>query len=475
MRVRPLRLALAGILAVAGSVGADSITLRDGTILGGVVRQVKDGYEITAADGKTSFVPIDSVKSIKLSNAGKTSEQDGKERLASLRRSVESETQIPRIIDRYKQFIEMNKGTEAATAAGKDLEQWESRKAQEMVKVGAKWMTPKERDQYLVDSAKRANEIADQIAAGDIAGAMQRVAQGLEENPANLSLAYLDGVLQLRRNRHNEAKRSFDVVSEQIPDHPPTLYNQAALAAHFKRWPNAIGLFEKVMTLAPGQPEILNGVTEFLRLVPEASRRNAAFDRLAAIYNRQEAALEAQMAKKSLYRFGSAWANQATLDEMKKKLAEFEEKKKSMQSDYDASQEKIKQIARDIDRIDSQLNQLEFERIRTDPVSGRTIYMPRPQIYYDLQAERDRYLRDLSNEQTKSEDLKRQAKELEAQAPKQPFKGEVEPIGEAGVPILLPASAPQTTPPPGTAPPTTTPVEEEKPILTPLLPTTQPQ
>lgn len=470
MRVRPLGLALACIFTFAGSARADTIVLKDGTVLGGVVKQVKDGYEVAGADGKTTFVPIDQVKSIKLSNEGKTSEQDGKERLASLRRSVDSETQIPRIIDRYKQFIEMNKGTDAATQAAKDLELWESRKAQEMVKVGAKWMTPAQRDQYLVDSAKRANEIADLIAAGDIAGATLQIAEGLEENPANLSLAYLDGVLQLRRNRHNEAKRSFDIVFEQIPDHPPTLYNQAALAAHFKRWPNAISLFEKAMTLAPVQPEILNGMTEFLKLVPDANRRNAAFDRLVAMYNQQEAALETQMEKKGLYRFGSSFANQATLDEMKKELAKFEEKKKAMQADYDSSQSRVKELSDQIETIERRLADIERDRITTDS-NGRLIYLPRPQYYYDLVNDRDRYTRDRDAEQSRSDDLRRAAKDLEAQAPKPPFKGEVELIGEAGVPILLPAGS-TSAKSPATAPIAT---DSDKPILTPLLPTTQPQ
>lgn len=468
MRACPPGLAIACLLWLTVAAPADTIVLRDGTILGGVVRQLPDGYEITSPQGKVSFIPIADVKSIKLSNDGKVTEQSAKERLASLRRSVDSETVISRILDRYKQFIEMNKDTDASEEALTDLALWESRHAQGMVKVGTRWMTPAQRDEHLQKTARLANEIADQIAAGKIHEATVRVTELLEQDPDNLSLAYLDGVLQIKRNRYNEAKRSFDIVYEQIPEHPPTVYNQAAIAAHFKRWTNAIPLFEKAMSLAPGQPEILNGVTEFLRMVPEANRRNIAFDRLLATYNSQEAMLAAEMAKKGLYRFGSTWAGQDKLDEMKAKQDAFEEKKKAMQAEYDASQDRIKQLASSIERIDVQLGQIERDRLYRDPTTGRVLYMPRPQIYYDLTNERDRYTRDIQSEKAKGEDLKRQAKDLESQSPTPPFSGSVQTIGEAGVPIVLPADAPEAPPEDPASRPA------EPPILTPLLPATRP-
>ncbi len=481
MRFRPLGLALAALLAVSPGTRADTIVLKDGSILGGVVKQVKDGYEITTPDGKTTFVKSDQVKSIKLSNDGKVTEQNAKERLASLRRSVESESQIDRIIDRYHQFIEMNKEADASDEAAKDLAMWESRKAQNMVKVGSEWMTPERRDAYLLESARLANAVADQIAAGDIAGATPRVAQALEANPSHVSFAYLDGVLNLRRARFNEAKRSFDIVSEQIPDHPPTLFNEAAIAVYFKRWPNAVAMFEKAMTLAPNQPEILNGVIEFMRLAPDATRRTVAFDRMQAIFNSQEAQIEAEMAQKGLHRFGSGFADQAQIDEMNQKLAAFEEKKKVMQADYDAIQQRIKDLQQRVEAVERQLAQMDSERIQPDGKGG-TIFLPRPQYYYDLQANRERYIHEMGAEKVKSDDLKKEAKQLESQAPQPPFAGHVVPIGEAGVPIVLPAGATLEEPKQTTKPADdlTTPREEDSsprgdsPILTPQLPATQP-
>lgn len=478
MRIRPLIVGLTAALSCAATALADTIVLKDGTVLTGVVKQVKDGYEITSAAGQSSFVPKADVKSIKLSNEGKVTEQSAKERLASLRRSVEAETQIDRVLDRYKQFIEMNKDTDAAADAQKDIALWQDRRAKGMVKVGSHWLTPAQRDEYLIATAKLANEIADQIAGGDIAGATKRIAQGLEEDPTNVSLAYLDGVLQLRRNRLSEAKRSFDLVVDQIPTHPPTLYNEAAIAAYFKRWPAAIPMFEKVMTLAPNHPEILNGVTEFIRLLPDSHKRSAAFDRLQALYTAQERVVEAEMAKKGMFRFGSGWAPKDKIDELNKKIAEFEEKKKSLQADFDASLDKIKQYQREIDRIEQQLTDIEYNRIVRDATTGRTYYMPRPQIYYDLLEEKSRYERQIQTAKTEGEDLKRKAKELETQAPQMPYAGSVMPVGEAGVPIVLPAGA-NLPGEPTTAPATqpSMPIHSDRPPL-PLWPpeatTTQP-
>ena len=59
MRIRPMAFALAGILSLTALACADTIVLKDGTILGGVVKQVKDGYEITNPDGKATVEPSD--------------------------------------------------------------------------------------------------------------------------------------------------------------------------------------------------------------------------------------------------------------------------------------------------------------------------------------------------------------------------------------------------------------------------------
>ncbi len=225
------------------------------------------------------------------------------------------------------------------------------------------------------------------------------------------------------------------------------------------------------MTLTPNHPEILNGVTEFLRLLPDANKRNAAFDRLQALYNQQEQVLAVVMAKQGLYRFGSGWADQAKIDEMKKKLAEFEEKKKVVQTQLDGSLEKMRQLAADIDAVDRRLADIERDRVTFDPITGRTAYLPRPSYYYDLAADRDRYVRDLQAEKVKNDELKKQAKDLESQAPQPPFAGKVIPIGEAGVPIVLPAGSEQTPVAPTTAP-TAAPADAPMPVD--LSPTTTP-
>lgn len=446
MQMRHWILAAIGTLSAASFAHADTIITKDGRTLTGVVKKVANGYEIVA-DGKTSFIPTSDVKSIKLSNEGKVEEGDARERLASLRRSVEAETQIERIIERYSQFIEMNKDTGASKEASADLEKWKDRLAKGMMKVGKQWMTPAERDQYLLDSAKHANDIADQISVGDIAGANEKLIKLLEDNPQNISFAYLQGVVQMQRDRLNEARRSFDIVQEQVPDHAPTLLNQASLAVSFKRWPNALSLLERVMLLAPNNQQILDGVTDFIHLVPDATRRSAVFDRLMSVYAAQEAQLEKQMAAKGLYRFGSTWATQAKIEEHKKQVEAFEAKKAELQTTLDRSTQEIQSLQQRIARIEEQLRDIDRTRIAVDPLTGRTVYSPRPQYYYDLQNERDQYVRQIQDEQRRIGEVREQAKELEKTAPETPFAGRIVPIGEAGVPIVLPAATPPATRP----------------------------
>src|SRR5262249_7184421 len=110
--------AIIALLLATTFIHADILTLQDGTKLEGYVKPTHGGYVVTSADGKVTRVDGSKVESIRL---GKSDGIDPKlaapDRLASLRRSVESLSDPKQVIDRYKQFIEMNKGTLSADEA----------------------------------------------------------------------------------------------------------------------------------------------------------------------------------------------------------------------------------------------------------------------------------------------------------------------------------------------------------------------
>lgn len=428
------------VVFVALPLRADSITLRDGTVITGVVKQIDGGYDVTLPDGRHRFIPTEQAKSIKLSNDGKVTEGNARERLTSLQRSIESERDLDRIIERYEQFIGMNANTEAAKLAQADLDQWRDRKAKGMMKVGRRWLTAVERDAALIASAKSIEAINDRISAGEIGEATAALRRLSEEDPDNVSFLYLNGVLQMGREQFFEAKRSFDAVAERVDNHAPTILNLSVLAVQFKRWAQAITLLEQAMLLAPGSQEVLDDVIEMQQLVPDSLRRTAGYERLVKRSIPLETALQERQARRGLYRFGSTWVDKATLDKARADREAFEKKKADMDQDYQATQEAIKKTDEQI-----QLVQRMIQRIESDSLiqssDGTVVRRRYPDTYWELQRDLDALQGQRQGATKHVAELRIEAEKIKVSEPKPPFMGRLSPIDHRGVPVVLPVNA----------------------------------
>lgn len=455
---------------LVGPLRADTVVLQDGTTLSGAIKQVENGYEFTEADnGPRRFLTPDEVKSIVLTNEGRLTPGVARERLLSLRRSVEAERELKRIISRYQVFIQMNAETDAAKDAQKELDGFiAKRSAGQTIKFGREWVTPEERDRRLIDAAKRIEQITRLIGTGQAAEASKELQAGLEEQPDNVSMLYLNGVLQLRAGRFAEAKRSFDQVEQQVPGHPPTRLNQAVLAVQTKRWPQALSALDEALAGAPGAPEILDAVHEFIHLAPDSLKRSQNFERLVDRFGPQEAELERQQAARGLYRFGSRWVDKATIDQAKAERDAFEKKKADLEAQFKASQARVTDIEDQANSVQRIMFQMERDRNILLP-DGRTVQRPLPAAYFDMQDQFGRLQQQRRDEEVKQREMRNEAEEIKKTEPKVPFTGQLIPIGELGVPVLLPQQPPVA---PTTAPVQTT---SDTPVTSPSTePTTTP-
>ena len=442
-----------GMLALgAATLGArgDRVAKRDGTAITGTAKQVDGGYEVTGENGVKRFVPSAEISSIKIDNTGKLDEATARDRFESLRRSSENERDIGRAIERYEAIVKVLDGTSVVADANKELTTWRDRRDRKMTRVGKTWLTPAERDALFDDIAKRADVIRRSIATNDLNGAAALLREASPLDPNNMSFQYLAGVLQYRRGQYAESKKSFDAVAEQVPDHPPTLVNQAVLLVRFKRWPQAAGALDAAMAAAPENADVLNDVTEFVQLIPDASRKSNVIDRMLKRYGVQEAGLEERMAaEQKLYRWGSRWVTQAELADFKKQRDAYEQTKREMQTDFDQATARVKQIDEDVKRTSDTMAQMQASTAYRDPDSGRIFQRPLPEAYWDFKRDLDVLNGRRRDESAKIDELKKKAEQIEKGAPAPQYRGTLDLIGEAGVPIVLPAT---TRPAPASQP-----------------------
>jgi tetratricopeptide (TPR) repeat protein len=464
MRVRRSALLVASAI-VALSLGApplhaDSLTLTDGTRVEGIVRKTEGGYEVTLADGSRKQYRADQVRSVAVTSDAKPTEQQARDRLASLRRSVEFDTDLNRIIERYDNFVQMNAGTAALAEAKKDLDQWRDRRSKGMVKVGRKWVTPQERVKLYEASLKTIDEIRTLQQAGKSAEAMKLLRAALDEDPANVSYQYLNGVALARRGAWGEAQKAFNEVAQQVGDHAPTLSNRALCAVQTKRLPVAMQLLEQAMSLDPNVPSLVDNAAELLQMVPDAQRKGAIYDKLLQRFVEQDSLLQQQFGQKGLYRWGSGWVPREKLDDLKKKREEYEKQKDDLQRQFDESAAELKQKQDTIRANEETMDRIKRDNIGFD-ADGRPIRRALPDSYWELDRENQQLKRDIDAAKDRQTKLRRDAADLEKREPNPPFKGSMALIGEDGVPVIVPPPPPPTTAPstdsttqPATAPAT---------------------
>lgn len=137
---------------------------------------------MTKADGSVVDVDADKVDSIEATptDAGISV---GEDRLLSLRRAVQNMTDPHDIIDRYQKFIATTDNPTVLAEARQDLQMWQGRLDQGMVKLGDQWIPSGERDRRRALAQNEALPAKDLINNYRYAAAAQTLQQAVLDDP----------------------------------------------------------------------------------------------------------------------------------------------------------------------------------------------------------------------------------------------------------------------------------------------------
>ena len=191
----------------------DIIHLNDGTQVEGVIQKGEDGYRVTTSSGIVTQVPFERVASIEVKAA--STPEASMQRLASLRRAVENVRDIKTILSRYDTFLQQNPDSPAAKEAQADLDLWRDRAARGLVKVGANWVTPQEQAVVQRRMIGVAEGVRKAMKDGRLKEAGTVLDHALADDPQNISLLYLRGVLLYRLEQLPASRKAFEAVLAQ--------------------------------------------------------------------------------------------------------------------------------------------------------------------------------------------------------------------------------------------------------------------
>jgi Flp pilus assembly protein TadD len=440
------------ILALCAATAAGGVIVtKDGTRVEGDLKKSPDGWDVVGPGGKITSVKTADVQAILLSNDS----SPGMDGLYSLRRSVENLDDFPKILERYKRFIDQANDPAVIEEARRDVATWKQRQRDDMVRVGRKWVTRVEQHRQQLEAFALIDTARAQIRAGDLAAAGKTTQQMLALDPQNVSAFYLQGVIAMRGNKPAEARKAFDAARAIVGDHAPTLYNISVLHARMKQWPAAVTTLHASLGAAPNVRELLDAAAELLQLVPDARDPGPATKALAARFAEQDAVLAKEMEAKQMYRWGATWVDKAAYDKLAEADKTAKEKIDKMQSDFELTQNRVNAIETQTKENEATLREIEL-RSFTRTADGTTIRLPLPQAYYELKNANAALVAERKEMLARLDALRNAAKRAVNDFPVPKYAGVLTPIDEDGVPVILPpgmeppgpASRPATQPAP---------------------------
>lgn len=421
---------------------ADVIHLKDGTRLEGDIKKTDDGYRVTDSAGTVTTVSSDRIDSIEPRPKGGADASAA--RLASLRRAVENLDDIRKILDRYTSFMTQNAGTPATKDAQADIDAWHDRQAKGLVKVGTKWMTTEERDGLQEKSLGVADQLRQTIKQGRIKEATTVLDNALADNPTNISLLYLRGVLLYRQEQLPPSRKAFESVAAAAGDHAPTLNNLAVILYRQNAPVAALAQYDRAMLAAPGSREILDNVAEALNALPEAERKSSVVKKVVRHFKEQDDDLQKKMSERGMVRWGATWVTDAQYAKLQEQERQIKDKLDEMSRNYDSVQAGIVGIDRRIRDDQEEMRLIDQATLTTDS-EGRVVRLPYPARYYDIRREVAALLSERAARVADLDHLRRDAKAVQQQLPVARYTGIQKIIDADGMPVLA-MRPPQTRP-----------------------------
>ena len=426
------------IITLACAVArADMVILIDGTTLSGSFHKNGDHWVMTDAAGHETEIPLDQVQSVKMGGAPRpdSDTETPEVRLASLRHLTDGYSDLHLIIDRYNKFIAANTG-DIAEQARADLATWQQRLDQGCVKVGARWLSPDERDQLGAVEAESAARIGDMLRQNRLQDAADLLKLALTDNPQNPSALYLNGILFSRLNKIADAKTAFEQSNRIVPHRAPTLNNLAVILWKQHVYPAAMLNYTQAMTADPDNKLILDNLTEAFHALPPENRDNLPVQKAAALYDMQEKELEQSQLAAGYVRWGATWVRTEQLTELQKEEAADQAQVADMRAKIESAEASIASADSQIN-ADEQLMRAVNSQQQTITAGGVTQTLPvnLPQQYYYWANDAQFFAKARQTSVDKLNELKEHAGHIHSHLAVPKFTGVQQLFGPEGTPI----------------------------------------
>ena len=269
------------------------------------------------------------------------------------------------------------------------------------------------------------------------AEAESAVNQALSEDPHLPTAVYLKGLLQYRTEQLPQARKSFELVNNLVPNHVPTMNNLGIVLARQNHVSAALDMFDAAMLASPRNRELLDNVAEMLNALPDEQRGNPTAQKVARHFTEQDVELQKQLDAQGLHRWGATWVTTEQLDSLKVAERAVKDKLDALSSNFDAVKAQIGNIDRDVEDNDRAMRRLEASSYMRDAYG--TIYQATlPPTYYQLQDDNTKLHHQRDDQYAKLGQLRNQARMVNQDLPVAKYTGIQHMFGADSAPTISP-------------------------------------
>lgn len=430
------------------SAQADVVLLTDGTRLEGSVRRSGDGFAVTDAKGQVRIVAPDEIRSIQILQTPDT--RPTTSALEDLRGALADCDDPKQAIDRYHNFLAAHPDGPAAIEARSDLAQWQDRLDRHLVRIGRRWLSADEARRIQDDAHAAAESVRTMLASDHLADAAAAIVHPLADSPRDPSLLYLDGIIQFRLKRLVPARRAFERVVAELPDHGPAHNNLAVVLWMTNGRMPAMAEYERAMRADPVNQTILDNTAEALHGLTESQAKSPLAVRVEGEFKSQDALLQQRLAAHGLHRQGSQWLSNEEFARVQAERKAASEQITDAPSTALNLQARLMEIDRTLDRDRKLLTSIQEQETQLNPVTGTFVTVaPPPDRYNDIRNEIAQLTMERVMKQRQLDQLPHVIDEARRTLAAGDFKGIQKIMDESFAPGLKPPATRPTTAPAG--------------------------
>jgi tetratricopeptide (TPR) repeat protein len=183
----------------------------------------------------------------------------------------------------------------------------------------------------------------------------RQIALADEENPYAMATA---GLAAFRLNNLSAARQYFTKLSAVDPSSPLAENNLAIVATQQKNYGESLVHYTKAVQIAPGNRLVLDNIEEAIAAYTAngGDKNSMVLRNLMRPFEQAEARMEAEMAKKNLYRYGSTWVPREQLTRLTTTHESIQNAMSQLDARYKTAKQALLSLADQITQANNDYN-----------------------------------------------------------------------------------------------------------------------